>query len=568
MSPLRRCAATAVAAAVTAAVTASVPLASAAPFDGQPAMVEELNPGTADGVMGFQPGVKYEIARLHRKVYFAGDDGVHGSELWVSDGTRAGTRMVLDLAPGGDGSAPRYLVAYRGQVYFQARGPLSGGETQNELWASDGTAKGTRLVKDVGGSAVNGMVEGIAVSAGRLWFAARSVVGGEPTGAEPFVSDGTTKGTRLVKDLTAGSSSSNASDFTSFDGKTFFRAEGGGLGTELFRSDGTRSGTRLVKDIDPAGSGFPRELTKVGDTLLFTAADPSEGRELWRTDGTTAGTQRLEAFIGGATDGEPSGLTRHAGEVWFAAAAAGEGVQLWHTDGTPAGTEKQTALDVGGGGLSPRSLTSAGDKLFFFADWPSTETLCVFTVAGGVDDVETFVNDGPTWPMTVVDGRVFFPARSSGEEREMFVSDGTDQGTHVLLDVHPDGDSTPSPAYRIHHTAFFTAWSPDTGREPYAYTARGSTTKAKPASSYTPVTAQKKRIRVPVVVAAGGSKAYGDVVLREGSVVVGRAEVEKGRALVRIRKVLSTGSHTLTAKYSGSWVARRSTSEPFEVVVG
>ena len=37
-------------------------------------------------------------------VLFAADDGVHGRELWRTDGTAAGTAMVADLAPGPTGS--------------------------------------------------------------------------------------------------------------------------------------------------------------------------------------------------------------------------------------------------------------------------------------------------------------------------------------------------------------------------------------------------------------------------------------------------------------------------------
>ena len=65
-------------------------------------------------------------------VLFAADDGVHGRELWRTDGTAAGTAMVADLTPGPTGSAPRELTVVDGIAYFTA------GAT--EFWRSDGTA--------------------------------------------------------------------------------------------------------------------------------------------------------------------------------------------------------------------------------------------------------------------------------------------------------------------------------------------------------------------------------------------------------------------------------------------
>jgi len=44
----------------------------------------------------------FSLRQLNGKLYFNANDGVHGRELWATDGTEAGTQLVKDISPGRD----------------------------------------------------------------------------------------------------------------------------------------------------------------------------------------------------------------------------------------------------------------------------------------------------------------------------------------------------------------------------------------------------------------------------------------------------------------------------------
>ena len=60
------------------------------------------------------------LTSIGNKVYFAGTDSKKGKELWVSDGTAAGSAVFLDLLPGSNGSNIANLYNLNGTLYFIA----------------------------------------------------------------------------------------------------------------------------------------------------------------------------------------------------------------------------------------------------------------------------------------------------------------------------------------------------------------------------------------------------------------------------------------------------------------
>ena len=82
-----------------------------------------------------------EMAAVGSQLFFVWDDGIHGNELWESDGPAAMPHLVRDICPGACSASPKALTAAQGKLFFIAGDGAHG----RELWLSDGTAAGTSL---------------------------------------------------------------------------------------------------------------------------------------------------------------------------------------------------------------------------------------------------------------------------------------------------------------------------------------------------------------------------------------------------------------------------------------
>jgi ELWxxDGT repeat protein len=409
-------------------------------------------------------------------VYFVADDGIHGWELWATDGSPAGTRLVRDIYAGGFSAYPRDLTDLGGTLLFSAsdggssssRSAPEEGEAietfGRELWRSDGTRAGTRLVKDLQPGSASSSPYNLTVSNGILFFSAevRAVPVSEPEGEsveetyaegdygrELWRSDGTEAGTILVRDIRPGGGGSDPYELTDVGGTLYFTANDGSTDYELWKSDGTEAGTVLVKDIRPGGGSWPSNLTGVGATLYFNAYDGVHGHELWKSDGTEVGTVLVKDINPGSNSSNPDQITAWGGQVYFNAYDDIHGRELWKSDGTEAGTVLVKDIFPGvhsehGYPLSssPQQLTPVGGSLFFIAEdgvhgrelWKTDGTEAGTTL---VRDILPGRSGSCVYNLTAWGDVLVFTANDGMRGTEAWTSDGTTAGTRIAEDLLP-----------------------------------------------------------------------------------------------------------------------------------
>jgi ELWxxDGT repeat protein len=136
-------------------------------------LVKDINTGT----LGSSP---CNLTNVNGTLFFGASDGTSGQELWKSNGTASGTVLVKNIYPGTDAygrplsSNPASLTNASGTLYFAATDGTHG----TELWQSDGTAAGTVLVKDINPGSSGSSPESLTVAGAHLFFAADDGVHG------------------------------------------------------------------------------------------------------------------------------------------------------------------------------------------------------------------------------------------------------------------------------------------------------------------------------------------------------------------------------------------------------
>lgn len=377
---------------------------------------------TAFAQVGGSPSSPYNLAATSRALFFNAFADADAA-LFVSDGTAAGTRILRDA--NGDRVGPAQSMFVDGDIlYFASR---------SNLYRSDGSDSGTRRITSLPG----GIAAVMGVAGSHLVYTDNTDLFSIQEGSAPVPLGVARDGNAVVWN-----------DILYFIGSD-------SSARAVWRTDGTVEGTFALHATAPFGAW----LVRMGDALYYTAAN-----DLWRVERDGAAT--LVATLQ-MPFGETQSLVVAADRVWVAGHS-----RVWVSDGTTAGTK--VAFD--GGVLSiagaPGGILISGIQSGVWTVHP--ETLHATLLAEHViahrpvplgsrtlfqgwrdNDVELwrtdFTTDGTTivreinprgsgavdW-LTTFRGETFFGATDGVHGAELWKSDGTASGTQMLVNLRDE----------------------------------------------------------------------------------------------------------------------------------
>ena len=453
------------------------------------AMVEDINPGPAPGGPTGGTALGDKLVFGARGVWNPSLSNSDDAEPWVSHGTEAGTFRLKDIVTTPQGSfgfnsgpfipiGDSILFSLGGTLYrsdgtpqgTQPLVPLSlpsaaahegMGQAQLnnnlvvfaassqpvELYASDGTAAGTRRLATLAG------ITPMPVAHGYAYFLGHD----QATGVELWKTDGTVAGTTIVKDVVPGPGGITAptgSDSVSgrrmlaaVNGMVFFRA----LDDQLWRTDGTAEGTLMVRDFNLPPSSRLNQFGGAGGLLYFNASAPG-APALWASDGSPFGTVRVAALSANA-------IIELGFRAVFVAGSLGS-LWLYVSDGTEQGTVP--LRDLGSSPIpEPHPVVFRGEAYYPIVTQGLFKT---DGTAAGTVMVAPMLPPSTPFTMAVWNGALYFPRTTEASGRELWKTDGTT--TEMVQNIWPGPNwSDPGLITAAGDRLFFAADDPAHGRE-------------------------------------------------------------------------------------------------------
>ena len=439
--------------------------------------VVDIHPG-GDGSLDFFSAVNHPLGLLPggAGLLVSADGGSNGRELWfVAPGASGPAAELMDIFPGPDSSTPENFVPFQGSLWFLADDGVHG----RELWKSDGTVAGTQLAADLVPGSDSLWGDPYPWLSGRMASAGTSLILLAPAlagGWDLYGSDGSAGGTQLLATWNNVWSQQPLieGEYASANGHVlFFLDSQSSQDRGLWSTDGTPGGTQLL---------LPAEellwMVVDGNQTYVATQEGFSGGNLYITDGTPANTQRLtDLSQNGVLDPTPGRGVVHQGLLYFGAriidpVAGNLGSDLAVSDGTPAGTTLALDLIPGVQGAGPGPFLSDQNTLYAVANITAgvgrelheidlvsgTATLIADVIPGPTAlNHGDYTDQGFEVPFVSAAQGIVFPAWTAQEGDELYLLDPAGQLELVNLLPPSTISSTPEDLLRVGDKLFFLA---------------------------------------------------------------------------------------------------------------
>lgn len=332
----------------------------------------------------------------------------------------------------------------------------------SEPWVSDGTTAGTRVLRNIASGSDDAAPRWLGeVAGGRALFAASSI----ESGNELWVTDGTTAGTALLREFVPGVEGARIWSLGTLGDEQLLAVVRQAPSLEIWRSDGTAPGTALVRKLqDPVGMdepyGGPPDSAELDGRLYFTAGDAATGLELWVSDGTDGGTYRVADLVPGSESSRPGRFVGDGERVGFTASLGGPSwaAAAWVLDdASPQPRQIQLPIAV----EHSYVVGHVPGGLIVLSHTGATDVRLWFSDGspGGAVELREVVDSGLDPIQFAQEGnRVVFSESTPATGTEPWVTDGTPAGTVILRDVVAGSEgSWPSRWVEGHDGSYFCA---------------------------------------------------------------------------------------------------------------
>ncbi|MEQ8685596.1 MAG: choice-of-anchor D domain-containing protein [Imperialibacter sp.] len=401
--------------------------------------------GTEDGTVEVlsSPDIEFRVYQssfLNDNFVFIAATKESGQELWVSDGSKAGTHILKDIYPGPlSGFRPGYetykLLDNSSFAFFQAKSP----DTGVELWVSNGTEAATSLIQDINESAQAIDVKQINLSDKELFVLADAGI------YYPNLFK-LKDGGMLESILEEGDKYFfiQGSNIEPYKGGLYF----GGVASEdgfntslndLYRySEGK---VELVKRLWN-GNSSPRSLRQINNNLFFTSGN-YDGRELWKSSGSVESTTQVKNIAEGynsafevgpdySMEGLQIGYLND--KYYFAANDHIHGIELWESDLTTEGTSLFMDIEPGSVGSDPKTFFLANGKFYFSANHNGTTKLWV---SDGTVENTSIIEQVIPLEFYQIGESVYFLSKNNPNSnyKKLFKINSNDEGVTLIADL-------------------------------------------------------------------------------------------------------------------------------------